>query len=126
MYNFNRHDVSRNVMLIMNNYNEHVAKLINTPRGKTIDDFVLNDETKISWSEGLKQYLGRHIPIEFKEIQFRISLYRPFTKQYLYFDKYLNERRYQMPWFFPIENSERENRIICLTDRGSEKPFMAL
>jgi predicted helicase len=99
MYNFNRYDAFRNVMSITENYNEHVAKLRNTPRGQAIDDFVLNDETKINWSEGLKHYLVRYIPIEFKETQFRIALYRPFTKQYLYFDKYLNERRYQIPWF---------------------------
>jgi predicted helicase len=31
-----------------------------------------------------------------------------------------------MPWIFPNEITGRENRIICLTDRGSEKPFMTI
>jgi predicted helicase len=110
---------------MINTYNHHVLEWNNSKLQK-IDNFVTYDDAKISWSEGLKHCLARYIPIEFKETQFRMALYRPFTKQYLYFDKYLNERRYQMPWFFPIENSERENRIICLTDRGSEKPFMAM
>ena len=36
----------------------------------------------------------------------------------------MNEEVYQFPQFFPT--SDTENRVICLTDKGSEKPFMVL
>jgi predicted helicase len=36
----------------------------------------------------------------------------------------LNDEVYQFPGFFPVP--ETQNTAICLTDRGSEKPFMVL
>ncbi|MGH2510783.1 MAG: type ISP restriction/modification enzyme, partial [Ktedonobacteraceae bacterium] len=54
------------------------------------------------------------------------ALYRPFCKRWIFFDRTLNERVYQMPQIFPTLAIEQENKAICLTDLGSEKPFMVL
>ena len=50
-----------------------------------------------------------------------IGLYRPFVKRHLYFSPELNEMQYRQPEIFA-----GENRVICFTDPGSQKPFMTL
>ena len=124
-YNFNSDLLCKNIKLMIDTYNEHVTKLCNLPKKPNIDDFVITDDKVISWSEGLKKLLERKIKLEYHESKLRLSLYRPFTKQYLYFDQYLAERRYQMPYIFPISENEKENQIICV-NRTSEKPFACL
>ena len=52
------------------------------------------------------------------------SVYRPFSKQWLYYDKAFNQRRYQMPKIFP--DSTVVNRVISVTGRGATKEFSAL
>ncbi|MBE0658101.1 MAG: N-6 DNA methylase, partial [Bryobacteraceae bacterium] len=43
----------------------------------------------------------------------RQSLYRPFTKRWLFFDSILNERTYQLPAIFP---PGQPNRVIVMSD----------
>ena len=54
------------------------------------------------------------------------SLYRPFTKSNLYFDRMLTERVSVFPSIFPTPETERENRVICVNGIGSNKPFHPL
>ncbi|HZG72972.1 MAG TPA: type ISP restriction/modification enzyme, partial [Chondromyces sp.] len=51
----------------------------------------------IKWDEDLRSYFKRGIKKEFNQQSINSSLYRPFYKQYLYFDKHFNGRTYQ--WF---------------------------
>ncbi len=124
VYNFDRELVSGNIQKMIAAYNLDVLKWASGIQNTQIHDFVDTDNTKISWSESLKFNVKRGDQIEFSNQNIRESTYRPFVKSYLYFDQYINERRYQMPSMFPT--SDVENRLICLTDRGSEKPFMVM
>ena len=51
-------------------------------------------------------------------------VYRPFTKQWMYFSRRLNERVYQMPRIFP--DGESPNRVIAVTGKGSRNGLSAL
>lgn len=51
----------------------------------------------------------------------RLALYRPFNKQWLYFDKNLNEEQYQLPKIFPDKSAR--NVVI---NTGISKAFSAL
>jgi predicted helicase len=51
----------------------------------------------IKWSEGLKLNVQRANLADFAAGKLVVSLYRPFTKQWLFFDRILNERVYQWP-----------------------------
>ena len=53
-------------------------------------------------------------------------LYRPFAKLNLYFDRMMNQRVYVFPSIFPISETEQENRVICVSGLGSNKPFQTL
>jgi len=121
VYNFHSDYLSNNVKKMINIYNEHIFKWSNLSKKANIDDFVLNDNRKISWSRGLKQYLARNISIYYNNNNIRFTLYRPFTRKYIYFDNYLNEFRFQTPFIFPINISEKDNQVICVN--STEKPF---
>ena len=107
-------------------YNSEVDRWKRAGRPKAIDSFVDSDETKIKWSEGLKNTLARDVYAEFNKAKIRNALYRPFIKRFVFFDSVMNERRYVLPRIFPTPATERENVVICLTGIGPEKPFMVL
>ena len=118
-YNFNRCTLLENIQRMTECYNEQVFKwnqreFINT----NLDDFVVNDDTKISWSESLKKQLKGSKIAEYAELKVRDSLYRPFTKSNLFFDRILNERVYGFPTIFPTPETEIENRVICVGEYG--------
>lgn len=81
------------------------------------------DLGKIVWTDTLIRDVGKNI--EYKIQKFRtISLYRPFFKQYLYNDKLLIHRTYQIPKLFPNEGIK--NIVICISGVGSNKPFSSV
>jgi predicted helicase len=53
------------------------------------------------------------------------SAYRPFVRQYFYYDRVIVHRPYLQPAIFPIADAG-ENQVICFTNPGSPKPFVAL
>lgn len=122
-YNFNREQLAQNIQRLVKVYNDQVHKWATQRQKLNVDDFVLNDNTQISWSEGLKTILNRGTQLNYHNTNIRTSLYRPFTRSYLYFDKDLTERRYQMPTIFPTH--ETKNTVIWLKV-GTEWPMFAL
>ena len=126
-YNFNRNALTENIERMINFYNEHVFKWERrTDQDANIDEFVVYDDRKISWSSGLKQKLKGGQIAEFANAKIRQSLYRPFTKTNLFFDRILNQRVFMFPSIFPTPEKEKENRAICVSGLGSNKPFQTL
>jgi predicted helicase len=125
-YNFSSKVLSDNVTSMIGTYNQQVMTWVALVDKQKVDDFVSKDDSKISWSEGLKKALEAGHTSAFNCSRIRESLYRPFVQSYLYMDRRLNERRYQMHLIFPESGTEGVNRLICLTGKGSEKPFSTL
>lgn len=78
----------------------------------------------IKWTRDLKRSLRQALELKFDQEMLIHSLYRPYVKKYLYYDRNVNEMQYQIPSIFP--HHESENLVICFTDPGSGKPFMCL
>ena len=126
-YNFNRNALAENMSRMIDTYNEQVFKWGHRGnRDANVDDFVISDDVKISWSESLKRNLQRGKTTDFSQEKVRTSLYRPFTKSNLYFDRMMIERVYVFPSIFPTPQTEQENRVICVSGIGSNKPFHTL
>ena len=127
VYNFNRISLTENVQRMIKSYNAQTLEWMGTKNksGVNLDDFVDSDPQKISWSEGLKRKLRSGQLAEFTESKLRHSVYRPFTKTNLFFDRVLNERVYVFPYILPIPHTEKENRIICV-NMTPERPFACL
>ena len=128
VYNFNRISLTENVQRMIKCYNAQTLEWVGTKNksGVNLDDFVDSDPQKISWSEGLKRKLRGGQLAEFAESKLRESLYRPFTKANLFFDRVLNERVSIFPSIFPIPDAEKENRVICVAGIGDRKGFGCL
>ena len=128
VYNFNRTSATENVQRMIRCYNAQTLEWVGTKNksGANLDDFVDSDPQKISWSENLKRKLRGGQLAEFAESKLRESLYRPFTKANLFFDRVLNERVYVFPSIFPTPDTENENRVICVAGIGDRKGFGCL
>ena len=125
VYDYEYDALAKRLRQFIENYNAEVDRYKRqTSKPDNIDDFVNYD--KIKWSIGLKQHLRRGNYAEYKPDKIRTSLYRPFIKKHLYFDRLLNEAVYRQFYFFPNEQAEAENQMICHTGIGSERPFMVM
>ena len=125
--NFNQNILSESASKMIENYNAEVARWTQrTDRDANVDNFVISDDAKIKWSRDLKAKLKRGRTTKYDEHKIATSLYRPFTKSNLYFDRMMNDRASVLLSIFPTLEAESENWVICLTDKGSEKPFMVL
>jgi predicted helicase len=74
VYNFSSSTLSGNIQKTIEVYNEQIDKLSRCNPKPKIDDFVLSDETKISWSEGLKNYLRRLVSIDYNASNLRHAI----------------------------------------------------
>ena len=123
-YNFNRNALAENISGMIDTYNEQVFKWEHRgDRDANVDDFVLSDEAKIKWSSGLKQKLERRQIAEFADTKIRQSLYRPFTKSNLYFDRMVNDRVLVFPSILPTPETETENRVIVVPSVGGRSDY---
>ncbi|WP_425251419.1 type ISP restriction/modification enzyme [Helicobacter pylori] len=82
------------------------------------DKEITTDKTKIAWTDGLKNKLIKNKNLqESSEERVRISLYRPFNKQWLYWDKDLIHRQGQFSKIFP--NKHAQNVVINTSSMAS-------
>ena len=126
-YNFNRSALTENIQGMIGCYNEQVFKWERQrDPGANVDEFVVYNDQKIKWSETLKRNLKRGKIADFSHEKVRTSLYRPFTKSHLYFNRMITERVYVFPSIFPTAETEKENRAICVSGLGSNKLFHCL
>ncbi|MGL2678068.1 type ISP restriction/modification enzyme [Helicobacter pylori] len=81
------------------------------------DKEITTDKTKIAWTRSLKNHLikNKNLPESGME-RIRLALYRPFNKQWLYWDKNLNEEQSQLPKIFPDKSAQ--NVVINTTIRN--------
>ena len=122
-YNFSRIELIRNMAGMIEVYNSERERWNREGTGR-IEDFVTNDPEKISWSSSLYEYAKRNKPSIFSADKARVSLYRPYVKEYLYFDQMMNHRVYQMPQIFPEHDTK--NLLICIPGPGAKKDFSVL
>lgn len=86
------------------------------------DQEITTDKTKIAWTRSLKKGFIKNKNLqESSEERMRLSLYRPFNKQWLYWDKDLINIQSQLPKIFP--DKDAQNVVI---NTGVGKAFSAL
>jgi len=134
VYNFSRRALANNISHMISFYNQQVdgfkkyekgLPAVNaTKRIERVEKFIDNDPTKISWSSSLIPNVGRGVKSEYSDEKITVGLYRPFSKQLLYYDGLMNHRVGQMPKIFP--NGSVDNFVICATGRGATKEFCVL
>ncbi len=99
---------------LVRDYNIQVAEYKLLAIKPDVDDFV--DVKRIKWSATLKQQLKRGNVAKFSTDRVRVSLYRPFSKKYLYYDAPFVDRPGRFKFFVPDESVTSENRVLIFTD----------
>lgn len=137
-YSHSREAVSVNMQAMINFYNDEAnrfdaahpkadRKAREAAVDKRVEEGGINTDTaRISWSRALKGDLVKGKRFAFAEARLTPSLYRPFTRQWLYYDRTFNEMVYQMPRVFPMDGGERGNRMICIPGAGSRDNFSTI
>jgi len=130
-YNAAKASVAANMTRMIGFYNSEVERFNATHTGldkkareSKVDGFIDTDPAQISWTRSLKQELVKDRRFAFEENSLTTSLYRPFTKQWQYFNRRFNEMVYQMPRIFP--DAAASNLIITTTAIGAKRGFSAL
>lgn len=90
---------------------------------KTRKEKNFKGKQSIKWDRELDKYLAAGVVKVFTENSIVQSSFRPFVKQYFYFDKHLNGMTYQ---WFDIYASHQRNRYIAINSPGNPKGFHCL
>ncbi len=81
------------------------------------DKEITTDKTKIAWTRSLKKEFIKNTNLPKSSMErIRLSLYRPFNKQWLYFDKNLNEEQSKLPKIFPDKDVQN---VVINTTKGN-------
>ena len=118
-YNMSRSSLASNIERMIQNYNEELRRFnsihVNSDRKAredSVQSFIDTDAKNISWTRSIKNDLAKGKKFHFDRSHLRLSFYRPFTQQWLYFDRALNEMTLRIPHFFPDE--ELSNKVIVI------------
>ncbi|OOP86208.1 helicase [Helicobacter pylori] len=138
VYNFSPNALKRSVQNCIDTYNadlkrfnevfreafkQRIKGIKSADRYKHLSDKeITTDKTKIAWTDGLKNKLinNKNLQESHKD-RIRLSLYRPFNKQWLYWDKDWINRQREFSKIFPDKSTH--NVVI---NTGVGKAFSAL
>ncbi|MEN3931527.1 type ISP restriction/modification enzyme [Microvirga sp. W0021] len=130
-YNSSNKAITANMERMISSYNGEVERLTDQEKqigrqieSSQLDSFVDANPMMLSWTRALKKDLAKKRLFYFDQNCIVKSLYRPFTKQWLYFNRRFNEMIYQMPRIFP--DKQAENLVICINGKGSRNGMSAL
>lgn len=120
VYGYSKEKVAQNTERLVQNYNNELKRLKNIPVNDRKD--LLNRKSDyINWSRKLERFAVNDIELEYHQSHLKLSLYRPFTKKWVYHDKALNEeaRLYHNKF-------GQHNLVINTTGRGATRDFSPL
>jgi predicted helicase len=121
VYNFSRLGLSNTVNSMTQLLNQDVDR-VRGQQPARLEDVLTLDEPKIKYSQSLKARLkslaqkhGQYFDISPDAL--RVSLYRPFSKEWCVFDSLWSHSRYQLPRLYPT--GDEGNRAIVVSGRGA-------
>lgn len=120
VYGYSKEKVAQNTERLVQNYNNELKRLKSIPVNERKD--LLNRKSDyINWSRKLERFAVNDIELEYHQSHLKLSLYRPFTKKWVYHDKALNEeaRLY-------YNKFGQDNLVINTTGRGATRDFSPL
>ncbi len=140
VYNFSQNILKQSVQTCMDTYNADLKRFNarfreafkqRTKGVKSGDRYrhlndkeITTDKTKIAWTRSLKKGFikNENLPESGME-RVRLALYRPFNKQWLYWDKTLNEEQSQLPKIFPDKSA---CNVVINTSSMASRNFSCL
>ncbi|GAA7355230.1 DEAD/DEAH box helicase family protein [Helicobacter pylori] len=140
VYNFSPNALMRSVQKCIDTYNADLkrfnevfreafksrAKGVKSadPYKQLNDKEITTDKTKIAWTDSLKNNLIKNKNLqESHKDRIRLAMYRPFNKQWLYWDKDWIHRQGKFSKIFPDKDAQN---VVINTGVGNGKNFSAL
>lgn len=130
-YNASKIKLQQNVVRMIDAYNIEVRRFDAAHEGmepkerqRRVDGFINSDPARISWSRSLKLGVSKSRTYAFEAASVYAAMYRPFTRQWTYFNRNFNEMVLQMPRIYP--RGESDNVVICITGLGESVAFSSL
>lgn len=120
VYGFSEQETLANSKRLIENYNCEVVRLSDVSIAEKKDCLNRKDDF-IKWSAKLEDSILKSKKIQFNKNSVVKSLYRPFTKKYLYYDNDVIERPGQ--WY---KKFGENNLIIMTTGKGVSRDFSTL
>ena len=117
---FSKEVVSTNSQRLIQNYMSELYRLKDIPSDERKDLLNRKDDF-VKWSVKLEDLLKKSETINYSAKNLRLSLYRPFTKKWLYYQYELVERPGQY-----YKKFGKENLVITTTGRGTSRDFSTL
>ncbi|MFD8967805.1 DEAD/DEAH box helicase [Streptomyces sp. NPDC059568] len=132
VYSFSEEHLAENVRASIDFYNEQAVRFgkyckdkgIATPKATDVDEFIDRNPKKISWNRVDKVRVTKGTVYEYDNKRISVATYRPFTKQWVYFDAQMNSYVNQLPRMFP--HPEYRNFGFFSVGNGSAVPFSVL
>jgi predicted helicase len=101
-------------------WNSYKMECINENEMKPVNDFI---DYTIKWTRAVKNDLSKNVEYQYNKNDLIQSMYRPFVKMNLYFNKHLNEMQYQMPHIF---KDNKDNKVICVNIGNKDFNILAV
>ncbi len=122
-YAFSEEELIENIQRSIDFYGDQVGNLrrlgIIGQKDAKLENYIEFANDRIKWNRALIQYAGRGRDLNYDHKSVTRSVYRPFTKQWLYFSREWNDQVYQMPRLFPT--ADAENLVIYVSGPGAGK-----
>jgi len=122
--NFSIKCLEKNIAEFVSRYSAELDRYNRIGVKDKIDDQV--DYSIIKWSRNLKRVLQSKRTLHEDKRNFRYSIYRPFTKKYIYFQRHFIDEVGRNPKIFPNIQKELLNNTICMSGIGRSRPFHTL
>lgn len=123
-YNSSKSVLQTQLTRAIDYYNTEKSKAIGCKNPDEVTSAVDANPTRIKWDLKLYQHALKGIEHHFEEDNVRLAAYRPFFKQWLYYDTAFNWSQYQLPKLFPTKNAK--NLLICVSGIGVTKDFSCI
>lgn len=123
-YSFSKKDLSNNISSSVDFYNEEVDKCTNLKSENDVLKVVNSDEKFTKWDKKFVEHAYKRIKHKFYPEHIRVASYRPFVKEYLYYDADYNWSRYLLPSVYPTP--DHDNLVICVSGVGVTKEFSCI
>lgn len=124
---FSKNSLSENMQNMIAFFNEQsnafaIAKQKNTKL--EVEEFIDQNPLRISWTRALRKDISKNIQHSFKEQELVQCLYRPYTKEWLYYDRPFIESPSIWSQIFPTP--KHKNVVISCINVGSSKEFSTI
>ena len=129
-YNNSKKRLATNIKTTVDAYEDVRTRIVGpllalkrSERLSRMDEKLASDPSRISWSRGLKTAAVADRRLKFAYKCIRTALYRPFTRQSLYFDPLLNEMPSRLRYLF---SENWENLALSMTNTGAKLGFSTI